>query len=223
MEFRNLISIHAPREGGDGNVRGFPDIKGDFNPRPPRGGRPVAGAVAVTYRHFNPRPPRGGRPPWPAPTGTPASRNFNPRPPRGGRPEPHHDGGVGVTFQSTPPARGATGHVGVVGLETDDFNPRPPRGGRPSAGGADPGAERISIHAPREGGDPHCSAIALAMPDFNPRPPRGGRRRSRSRSLQTFQSTPPARGATPYTDNRRILSAISIHAPREGGDGFFYE
>ena len=34
-----------------------------------------------------------------------------------------------------------------------------------------------------------------------------------------FQSTPPARGAT-YTRNQIInKSEISIHAPREGGDG----
>ena len=56
----------------------------------------------------------------------------------------------------------------------------------------------ISIHAPREGGD------------------------SASRSLYTpsaiFQSTPPARGATPTVPDADDDSDISIHAPREGGD-----
>ena len=38
-------------------------------------------------------------------------------------------------------------------------------------------------------------------------------------SYELFQSTPPARGATGQGDGgRRDLFAISIHAPREGGD-----
>ena len=34
-----------------------------------------------------------------------------------------------------------------------------------------------------------------------------------------FQSTPPARGATKEFDALAALVSISIHAPREGGDG----
>ena len=33
-----------------------------------------------------------------------------------------------------------------------------------------------------------------------------------------FQSTPPARGATPIKDLETMKTEISIHAPREGGD-----
>ena len=33
------ISIHAPREGGDGRRDDADADPGDFNPRPPRGGR----------------------------------------------------------------------------------------------------------------------------------------------------------------------------------------
>ena len=33
-----------------------------------------------------------------------------------------------------------------------------------------------------------------------------------------FQSTPPARGATPARRILRAIHRISIHAPREGGD-----
>ena len=33
-----------------------------------------------------------------------------------------------------------------------------------------------------------------------------------------FQSTPPARGATPKYIRDKIKKGISIHAPREGGD-----
>ena len=34
------ISIHAPREGGDGCCAGQNQRQSNFNPRPPRGGRP---------------------------------------------------------------------------------------------------------------------------------------------------------------------------------------
>ena len=49
--FRDLrltvgISIHAPREGGDrGYLRQHGLCRTDFNPRPPRGGRRQASAV----------------------------------------------------------------------------------------------------------------------------------------------------------------------------------
>ena len=78
------ISIHAPREGGDLSRISFVRPDGDFNPRPPRGGRrenirrrfrwlifqstpPARGATLINalryyrHHHFNPRPPRGGR------------------------------------------------------------------------------------------------------------------------------------------------------------------
>ena len=57
-------------------------------------------------------------------------------------------------FQSTPPARGATSHFGLVDSYTN-----------------------ISIHAPREGGDLSSPLGDLRNGYFNPRPPRGGRHR----------------------------------------------
>ena len=58
----------------------------------------------------------------------------------------------------------------------------------------------ISIHAPREGGD-HFIQLHVRL-------------------QVTFQSTPPARGATPQLSATFInIVDISIHAPREGGDG----
>ena len=36
-----MISIHAPREGGDNESRIRPCVNENFNPRPPRGGRPL--------------------------------------------------------------------------------------------------------------------------------------------------------------------------------------
>ena len=74
----------------------------------------------------------------------------------------------------------------------------------PRAGGdewldSDPADRDVSIHAPRAGGD-------LIWTDV-------------SETNLPFQSTPPARGATPpngltYGD----LARVSIHAPRAGGD-----
>ena len=79
----------------------------------------------------------------------------------------------------------------------------------------------ISIHAPREGGDKPLFPLAVHSGYFNPRPPRGGRHcrpwgrisldpisihapreggdsigPSRRSTTLSFQSTPPARGAT---------------------------
>ena len=56
----------------------------------------------------------------------------------------------------------------------------------------------ISIHAPREGGD--------------------HRQHGHREAVSRFQSTPPARGATPEALKGVVSSGISIHAPREGGD-----
>ena len=55
---------------------------------------------------------------------------------------------------------------------------------------------------------------------FNPRPPRGGRPVLLYRIIlyNSFQSTPPARGATIVVGPRLSQIFISIHAPREGGD-----
>ena len=128
---------------------------------------------------------------------------------------------VDVVFQSTPPARGATPYNSVTYAGMRHFNPRPPRGGR-----------HYERHSQRH------------YPDFNPRPPRGGRPKGTdfSKISKKFQSTPPARGATvsgfaahhrypnfnprPPRGGRqlpdqdlKICVTISIHAPREGGDG----
>ena len=78
----------------------------------------------------------------------------------------------------------------------------------------------ISIHAPREGGDMPLRACGVIIIYFNPRPPRGGRLESLEafRLRLLFQSTPPARGATTFSNAEDWIVRISIHAPREGGD-----
>ena len=79
----------------------------------------------------------------------------------------------------------------------------------------------ISIHAPREGGDsdpdidiPCTSTISIHAPREG-----GDLTYLRFRVFwYTFQSTPPARGATGHRPDKVFAGVISIHAPREGGD-----
>ena len=146
----------------------------DFNPRPPRGGRPNGPSHHHRLSAFQSTPPARG-----ATSLRRADRvrqYISIHAPR--------EGGDAVTvlemssisvFQSTPPARGATL------LDKCGWHIR-----------------EISIHAPREGGDEREFIGAQVPYDFNPRPPRGGRHRglASAGAPSKFQSTPPARGAT---------------------------
>ena len=101
-------------------------------------------------------------------------------------------------FQSTHPARGATGaHLGRTLRRM------------------------ISIHAPREGCDPaacprsHSSSISIHAPREGCDYAGDQERKAHVR----FQSTHPARGATrDRFDHGSTPLVISIHAPREGCD-----
>ena len=124
-----MISIHAPREGGDTNSISIEMCCSDFNPRPPRGGRPPLLRHSGGDTYFNPRPPRGGRLRI---VGVPCVRfGISIHAPREGGDRikklllfgnvisihAPREGGDTITsgswiarwiFQSTPPARGAT-------------------------------------------------------------------------------------------------------------------
>ena len=79
----------------------------------------------------------------------------------------------------------------------------------------------ISIHAPREGGDPPHRVEKMGKELFQSTPPARGATPltcTRGRFQSIFQSTPPARGATLPRSRTERKPAISIHAPREGGD-----
>ena len=79
----------------------------------------------------------------------------------------------------------------------------------------------ISIHAPREGGDAAYFDGAPEPSDFNPRPPRGGRLMSVKAiiSCRYFNPRPPRGGRLEKRFKEFLAEQISIHAPREGGDG----
>ena len=150
------------------------------------------------------------------------------------------------TFQSTPPARGATNNntIAMTKLYISIHAPR--------EGGDDVQAIifdefiPISIHAPREGGDCYnmCHGRYPMISIHAPR--EGGDRKVSSPIIGhiRFQSTPPARGATwqfcsvpqfrknfnprPPRGGRQCYNMchgrypmISIHAPREGGDSTY--
>ena len=124
------ISIHAPREGCDRVVCiCLYHLTHDFNPRTPRGVRPMLRMMRSSATRFQSTHPARGA------TGgtcqrTPVRRYFNPRTPRGVRPTTVTSRPVLLVFQSTHPARGATVERFARRMWTS-----------------------ISIHAPREGCD----------------------------------------------------------------------
>ena len=80
-----MISIHAPREGGDLELVDTIVDKLIISIHAPREGGDIKIIAKVE-----------------------GIQNFNPRPPRGGRPEDQLTKANAQLFQSTPPARGAT-------------------------------------------------------------------------------------------------------------------
>src|ERR1039457_6646375 len=79
------------------------------------------------------------------------------------------------------------------------FTIHAPRAGRDDAHAMWSAVRDVSIHAPRAGRDRCAALVWYAVSGFNPRAPRGARlsRLSYNTTIQAFQSTRPARGATP--------------------------
>ena len=192
-----VISIHAPRVGGDLPTNPSLSMTRYFNPRPPCGGRRRAWEPSHSYRDFNPRPPCGGRHPSRSSSG--CSWEFQSTPPVWGATKDPNIGRQLITFQSTPPVWGATDAGSMSGTAQSDFNPRPPCGGRRWEPWIMRASVSISIHAPRVGGDPLLVRAMMLTP-------------------YSFQSTPPVWGATVGVHRRVYGVLISIHAPRVGGD-----
>ena len=102
-----------------------------------------------------------------------------------------------MAFQSTLPARGATGASSRL------------RRGLP-----------ISIHAPRTGSDRKFAGGTISTGGFQSTLPARGATVEANivRNIPTFQSTLPARGATSASHHFLPPPSISIHAPRTGSD-----
>ena len=190
----------------------------DFNPRSPHGERLLHPLPVIdNYHYFNPRSPHGER--LHSRLLRRGRKDFNPRSPHGERhisrrlwyyilvfqstlPARGATGnalynGRYVLFQSTLPARGATTDFSYMGI-ADSISIHAPRTGSDPSAPAFAPAAAISIHAPRTGSDVHGELLMCRCADFNPRSPHGERLvlRRGVPSYIVFQSTLPARGAT---------------------------
>ena len=169
-------------------------------------------------------------------------KSFNPRSPRRERPNYITATIVCQMFQSTLPAKGATGggcpnqlellvsiHAPREGSDTETwqpgpnamgFNPRSPRRERRAVHVVCVSRLPVSIHAPREGSDDTLPIRSRRKASFNPRSPRRERPgvAMTATAAELFQSTLPAKGATSSLDGLFLHRLVSIHAPREGSD-----
>ena len=150
------ISIHAPREGCDGNAGrrpGFACLY--FNPRTPRGVRLVADGVRMSDTTFQSTHPARGATLQTSPSHRPQCISIH------------------------APREGCDVRKPQCKPEAMYFNPRTPRGVRLLTNFLCTLSGTISIHAPREGCDACPSKIGRPDCDFNPRTPRGVRRPGR--------------------------------------------
>ena len=218
---QQAISIHAPREGCDRlYLMALFGTYNNFNPRTPRGvRRPAAWFKIGTGPFQSTHPARGAT--CKLGGGRKMTPNISIHAPREGCDRLLWMLLLPTQISIHAPREGCDGQRVCIWGYPKDFNPRTPRGVRPSASRPAIIPFSISIHAPREGCDGLGAISPLYFTNFNPRTPRGVRRsqcRQRRRSNSPFQSTHPARGATPQRPPGHCHTPISIHAPREGCD-----
>ena len=193
------ISIHAPRTGSDltASTAGTRTAKRFQSTLPARGATGTPDRLACSNAFQSTLPARGAT--ASVPPGREGRTDFNPRSPHGERRGKRLRGrrarGISIHAPRTGSDRDAVAH----GWSHGHFNPRSPHGERPKvvrSGGDDVDFNPRSPHGerPGNGGRTHDQS------HFNPRSPHGERlQRSPSGQLtaQLFQSTLPARGATP--------------------------
>ena len=191
-----VISIHALRGESDPWLLPLRSSTHNFNPRPPRGGRPKCTLVVVGGHRFQSTPS--------ARRATAVKRSTS----------------TAVFISIHALREEGDNRPAGVGPVRPYFNPRPPRGGRRRILQHGASLEDISIHALREEGDfammslkPGLGISIHALREegdgpkpfhrgwqqyFNPRPPRGGRPAEPilMTRFYAFQSTPSARRAT---------------------------
>ena len=214
------VSIHAARAGGDTLSWSIGSSYFCFNPRRPRGRRRVHHGRGQRHDAVSIHAARAGGDQGGA-TSRDWSTCFNPRRPRGRRQLDALLHAQHFTFQSTPPARAATGadrddagadlvsiHAARAGGDqtwartscaSHRFNSRRPRGRRRRPDDSATPPAGVSIHAARAGGDAPRGTRSARSLRFNPRRPRGrrpGLPGSYFNLMYKFQSTPPARAAT---------------------------
>ena len=125
------ISIHAPREGSDGDNDNEDNDSINISIHAPREGSDIKADNSSQYAYnFNPRSPRGER------HRVQETAKCNPdisiHAPREGSDQPRQYPFIrDIVFQSTLPARGATKNSFHRSPRCLYFNPRSPRGERP--------------------------------------------------------------------------------------------
>ncbi len=172
-------------------------VGGNFNPRPPCGGRRWSAWQSWSQASFQSTPPvRGathprlpavftGRISIHAPraggdlaiSSSPlAMSNFNPRPPCGGRRSGLYSASSITEFQSTPPVRGAT-WTRLTVERYPKFQSTPPVRGATWGAALVSGVPLVFQSTPPVRGATCRSSVPAQQGDnFNPRPPCGGRR-----------------------------------------------
>ena len=162
---------------------------------------PARGATNFRHLHrvggiyFNPRPPRGGATLIDV-LSTMSNPYFNPRPPRGGRPHTRQPSSVRSYISIHAPREGGDVHAVKRHIK-----------------------KIISIHAPREGGDGMLVWLVWKMTISIHAPREGGDNAGKlvAGAWHGFQSTPPARGATPLCTCDRAKRCYFNPRPPRGG------
>ena len=214
-----LISIHAPRTGSDAAMSAMLKPKRTFQSTLP--------ARGATARHPHPSPhnqisihaPRTGSDVSGAMED--ADGEISIHAPRTGSDSTNNPfSAVHFRFQSTLPARGATGKAGGRGRPKKTFQSTlPARGATASCCWVSP-FESISIHAPRTGSDASGIALQELFANFNPRSPHGERPGRNADELHHAHFNPrsPHGERQKRKDRKGYHNGISIHAPRTGSD-----
>ena len=122
------------------------------------------------------------------------------------------------TFQSTLPARGATDVSEDGRIDNPIFQSTLPARGATADDCQRKRNHPISIHAPRTGSDEAGDFQAQCFAHFNPRSPHGERRLESvyNDHVFKFQSTLPARGATPIIIPRSHCTLFQSTLPARG-------
>ena len=194
------ISIHAPRTGSDDASSDASVFFVDFNPRSPHGERPLYRNNSNFFRLISIHAPR---------TGSDVQRfrqlrallPISTHAPRTGSDHPCASAAAALPHFNPRSPHGERRRPPAAANLSGYFNPRSPHGERPYDLSYYVLHQEISIHAPRTGSDIRLTKT-ICRPNIG------------------FQSTLPARGATPTHDFQSCALHISIHAPRTGSDVF---
>ncbi len=219
---QDVISIHSPLAGRDGEAREGEEVAGYFNPLAPRGARLGGDASHETEREFqSTRPSRGET--MPDLFRTCRGRNFNPLAPRGARhlPPAFVENLKRISIHSPLAGRDLVQYL-VGRIVAIYFNPLAPRGARRPSGRRLSGAGPFQSTRPSRGETLPKRWQRISDRDFNPLAPRGARRFGimAEKHYKEFQSTRPSRGETSQDRGWLMRCIISIHSPLAGRDSF---